>query len=127
MLNMKEPKVITLGQDDCCMWEVRVEMRAFHKVKCDDCERGDRSCKTHSHPCERAWDGTVRVVKLPKPLGDYEYINYGLDVAELLDDVFMYGQNDFQPDSRCCSVSVDDVIVVLGRRFVVKPVGFEEI
>lgn len=44
----------------------------------------------------------------------------------LLDKIFYYGQNDFQP-LRCRSVSVGDVIIVHGHLYLVDRTGFKEI
>lgn len=64
-------------------------------------------------------DGEIREVSIPD------------DSKEVLRDVFHNGQNDFQPSSTCCSVSVGDVIDLgeqgkaLGRYWMVGMVGFQ--
>lgn len=45
---------------------------------------------------------------------------------QLLDLIFKYGQNDFQP-RQLPSVSVGDVIRLLDKKFLVKSIGFQEI
>ena len=47
----------------------------------------------------------------------------GLDA--LLNKVFYYGQNDFQPIINCCSVSVGDVINFEGQKYLILPIGFQ--
>lgn len=44
----------------------------------------------------------------------------------ILDDVFYWGQNDFQPQNGICSVSVGDVIEHNGLHIIL-PIGFKEI
>ena len=48
------------------------------------------------------------------------------DPKSLLEAVFYYGQNDFQPVPGICSVSVDDVVLLDGKRFKVAFMGFTE-
>lgn len=47
-------------------------------------------------------------------------------LEELLELVFHYGQNDFQPQ-RCPSVSVGDVAVIDDRHFLCAAVGWKQI
>ena len=44
-----------------------------------------------------------------------------------LDLIFKYGQNDFQPQPRMCSVSIADVIEFNDLLYLVLPTGFKEI
>jgi hypothetical protein len=66
-------------------------------------------------------DGAIRVVNIP----DEEL---GPDPTEMavLELVFKYGQNDFQPQ-QMTSVSVGDVVRYDGRRFEVYSTGFKEV
>lgn len=48
------------------------------------------------------------------------------DTDHILERIFYYGQNDFQPQ-KVCSVSVGDVIELDGTYHMVCPVGFKEI
>ncbi len=50
-----------------------------------------------------------------------------LTTEQRLDQIFYYGQNDFQPVANHCSVSVGDIIRLEGKRYRVDPVGFTEI
>ena len=43
-----------------------------------------------------------------------------------LEQVFYFGQNDFQPQP-CCSVSVGDVAELDGKLFLCAPMGWKEI
>jgi len=66
---------------------------------------------------------TVRLVKIPKA----ELDAYSVDNMDgILDLVFKYGQNDFQPQE-LPSVSVGDVIRAGVGLFQVKPSGFKQI
>ena len=49
------------------------------------------------------------------------------DLDELLEQIFYYGQNDFQPSKRHRSVSVGDVIRIFGNLYRVDDFGFSEI
>jgi hypothetical protein len=66
-------------------------------------------------------DGEIRNVNVP----DSQVFNGDRD--GLLEKVFHYGQNDFQPIPDRCSVSVGDVVLLNGVPFICRPVGFEEI
>jgi hypothetical protein len=61
--------------------------------------------------------GQVRIVDVPT--------TQETDPSEILDLVFHYGQNDFQPQ-RCPSVSKGDVIEYNGHHLVAS-VGFQEL
>ena len=62
--------------------------------------------------------GTFREVEIP----DVEIPNQDA----LLDQVFYYGQNDFQP-RQLPSVSVGDVIYLNDKKFLIKGTGFKEL
>ena len=49
------------------------------------------------------------------------------DITSLLDRIYYWGQNDFQPVEFSPSVSVKDVILFLGKKYKVEPVGFSEV
>ena len=66
-------------------------------------------------------NGKIRVVNVP----DDEW-NQCLSEASKLEQVFFYGQNDFQPQ-QICSVSVGDVARLNGKRFLCASVGWQEI
>lgn len=61
-------------------------------------------------------DGTYREVEIPE---DGKQVT----LSQLLDLVYKYGQNDFQP-KQCPSVSVGDVIEIGDGLFVVCAAGF---
>jgi hypothetical protein len=66
-------------------------------------------------------DGLIREVKVdPQEMAPN-------DLDQNLEQIFYYGQNDFQPVEGRCSVSVGDVIRFNGSRFLVKGVGFKEV
>jgi len=68
----------------------------------------------------------IRIVDLPNQQAE-DLISTGLpgDTSALLEMIFMYGQNDFQPQ-RIRSVSVGDVAVLPdGRKFRVLCAGWE--
>lgn len=46
------------------------------------------------------------------------------NLSELLERIFYYGQNDFQPVADRCSVSVGDVAEVNDKLFIVKAIGW---
>ena len=62
--------------------------------------------------------GTFREVEIP----DVEIPNQDA----LLDSVFYYGQNDFQPQ-QMPSVSAGDVIYLNGKKILIKGAGFKEL
>jgi hypothetical protein len=64
----------------------------------------------------------VRVVDVPKA----EVEEAGEVTEHVLELVFRYGQNDFQP-KHFPSVSVGDVIRYGGARYRIAPFGFEEV
>lgn len=67
-------------------------------------------------------EGEVREVNVP----DSELpVEYRIDT--LLDKVFHYGQNDFQPVANRCSVSMGDVVELGCQLWLVAPLGFREI
>lgn len=45
---------------------------------------------------------------------------------EILEAVFHYGQNDFQPQNHC-SVSVGDVAIVDGKHYLCAAIGWKEL
>ena len=49
------------------------------------------------------------------------------DTDHILERIFYYGQNDFQPVADTCSVSVGDVVVLDDTLQMVAPCGFKEI
>jgi hypothetical protein len=64
--------------------------------------------------------GAIRIVDVP----DEELTG---NVAEDLQKVFYYGQNDFQNDPEHCSVSAGDVVRYHGTRYMIEPIGFEKV
>jgi hypothetical protein len=72
-------------------------------------------------------DGKIRNVEVPQDeiktlkLSDFDGTTSGL-----LDAIFLYGQNDFQPQP-ICSVSVGDVVRLGNKRFSVDAFGFSEV
>ena len=66
-------------------------------------------------------EGKIRTVDVP----DEEWAQASSDTNKL-DLVFMYGQNDFQPQ-RICSVSVGDVVRLGEKRFRVAGIGWKEL
>lgn len=69
---------------------------------------------------EAFMEGQIRKVEVPNERVE------GKSRSEVLDLVFMYGQNDFQPQNMC-SVSVGDVIHYNGERFEVAMLGFKKL
>ena len=65
----------------------------------------------------------VREVLVPREVWNKE----GLTVIDVLDAVFYWGQNEAQPVSDRCSVSVDDLIEFGGEVWSVENVGFERV
>ena len=65
----------------------------------------------------RFGNGKSRTVQIPSINGSK---------TEILNEVFHYGQNDFQPQD-LPSVSVGDVILIGGEKHLVKGFGFEPI
>lgn len=63
--------------------------------------------------------GTFRPVKIDEA-------KYS-DIDEILDAVFYWGQNDFQPSNEHYSVSVGDVIWLNGGYWMVKGIGFKKL
>ncbi len=63
--------------------------------------------------------GQIRKVTIPSEESE------GTD-SELLERVFHYGQNDFQPQ-RIPSVSVGDVVRLRGKRWYTDNIGFKEV
>ena len=47
-----------------------------------------------------------------------------LSLIEKLEQIFYYGQNDFQPREKCPSVSMGDVIDLEGQKYIVLALGF---
>jgi len=62
-------------------------------------------------------DGKVREVNIPDST-PHDYV---------LEEVFYWGQNDFQPVKGCYSVSVGDIICWNDKKIMVMAVGFEEL
>ena len=70
---------------------------------------------------------TIREVAIPVYGELLEMIDRDQDALnEILDNVFKYGQNDFQEQDKP-SVSVGDIIQLKDRYFMVMGVGFKEI
>ena len=65
----------------------------------------------------------VREVLVPPEIWNKE----GLTVMDVLQAVFYWGQNESQPVSDRCSVSVDDLIEFGGELWSVENVGFERV
>lgn len=68
--------------------------------------------------------GTIRVVTVPR-----EQIREALKqnrISEVLDQIWKYGQNDFQPQE-LPSVSMGDVIRFKDERFMVMSLGFKKL
>ncbi len=66
--------------------------------------------------------GVIRKVDIPDKL-----ISPELTTLALLEYVFLYGQNDMQPQSMVRSVSVGDIVRHNGNRYTVNSVGFNEV
>lgn len=66
-------------------------------------------------------EGVVRLVELP------EGVEPDLEIRALLEMVFHYGQNDFQPRVGCCSVSMGDVAEIDGHYYLCCPLGWRGI
>jgi hypothetical protein len=64
--------------------------------------------------------GKIRIVDVP----DNEL---GGETDEDLQKIFYYGQNDFQADPQCCSVSAGDIIRFHGARYMINPIGFRKL
>lgn len=64
-------------------------------------------------------DTDIREVEVPNDFAE-------LSGDALLEQIFYFGQNDFQPQQRP-SVSVGDVIELDSKYYLVKPMGFKEI
>ena len=65
----------------------------------------------------------VREVDLP---GITEDILSTYKEDTLLNEIYVYGQNDFQPQ-QCCSVSVGDIIELGDKMFLVASIGFQQL
>lgn len=66
-------------------------------------------------------DGRLRPVNVP----NHELVNRTTE--EVLERVYHWGQNDFQPVKECCSVSMGDVAMLQGRFWIVRACGWAEI
>lgn len=64
----------------------------------------------------------IRIVDVPTK----DFLENKDDIILLLEKIFFYGQNDFQP-KKCPSVSSGDIVVVFDKFYLCKPVGWEEI
>lgn len=64
--------------------------------------------------------GAIRVVDVPD-----DELN-GI-VEHDLEKIFLYGQNDFQPVPKRCSVSAGDVVRYHGQRYMINTVGMRKI
>lgn len=64
--------------------------------------------------------GAIRVVDVP----DHELTGV---VERDLEKIFYYGQNDFQPIPKRCSVSAGDVVRYHGQRYMIDTVGTRKI
>ena len=71
----------------------------------------------------------LRYVKLPnKDVFSKKHFNSSLSIRYMmLNAVWHYGQNDFQPKSHQRSLMVGDVVRLYGRRFKIDNFGFSEI
>lgn len=67
-------------------------------------------------------EGQLRPVNIPD-----EEKPEGMDTLQLLERVFYWGQNDFQPLPDRYSVSVGDVALLNGQFWVVRPMGWAEL
>lgn len=63
-----------------------------------------------------------RDVKIPK-----EDLIKATSIHEVLETIFKYGQNDFQPVKGSPSLSVGDIIYWSGHKYSIEPVGFKEL
>lgn len=63
-----------------------------------------------------------RDVKIPK-----EDLIKATSINEVLETIFKYGQNDFQPVAGSPSLSVRDIIHWSGHKYRIEPTGFKEI
>lgn len=63
-----------------------------------------------------------RDVKIPK-----EDLIKATSINEVLEKIFYWGQNDFQPVKGSPSLSVGDIIHWSGAKYRIEPVGFKEI
>jgi len=68
-------------------------------------------------------NGKVRVVTVPANILATDEDGAALPVEQLLELVFKYGQNDFQPQ-QICSVSIGDVALVGNEFWCCDPVGW---
>ena len=69
---------------------------------------------------------SIRMVRIPADTHMIPVVPVLPGRNDVLDAVFMYGQNDFQPIEMTCSVSVGDVIELDGDLFIVMDMGFKE-
>lgn len=65
-------------------------------------------------------NGAIRVVDVP----DSALTG---DLVHDLDQIFFYGQNDIQPNSKRVSVSAGDVVRYHGTRYLINTVGFKKL
>lgn len=69
-----------------------------------------------------AWtDGEIRKVNVPQ-----NDVDNAPDDLAILERIFYYGQNDFQPQ-QLPSVSVGDVATVNNKNYLCRPLGWREI
>jgi len=65
-------------------------------------------------------NGEIREVNVPDE-------NLGEDIHSDLEEIFKFGQNDFQPIKDRCSVSAGDVIDYNGQLYLILMAGFRKI
>ena len=65
-------------------------------------------------------DGELRPVDVPDA-------QVRSDTHQMLEQVYYFGQNDFQPVPKRCSVSIGDVALLNGKFYIVRTCGWAEI
>ncbi len=63
---------------------------------------------------------------VPNEVREVEVAEPAIDMAILLDQIYRFGQNDFQPKNHC-SVSMGDVIEIGDDLYLIKAVGFKKL
>ncbi len=77
-------------------------------------------------------DGAIREVNVPvSELGSFDEVRGGwidpYNLPSLLEKIFYYGQNDFQPHPSLPSVSIGDVVEVDNEKYRVEPAGWKKL
>ena len=75
-------------------------------------------------------DGEIRNVNVPDEEIFGMLVSYFLDfgsINQLLERIFYWGQNDFQPVCNRCSVSMGDVAEINGMFFVYQSMGWKQL